>query len=89
MKSRLLCLLAAVPIVGCGSGTDMTQADIDRAKTAKFDEAARAKVMAGMAAGGEAKKNQEASWAAKKDPAELTRINAERAAMGRPPLGGG
>ena len=85
---RLLWLLLAVPLVGCGS-TDMTQAQIDRAKAAQFDDAARAKVAAGMAAGAEAKKASEAAWAAKKDPAEVARINAERAAMGRPPLGGG
>jgi hypothetical protein len=67
----------------------MTQAEIDHAKTARFDAAAQAKVAAGMAAGGQAQKSSEAAWAAKKDPAEVARINAERAAMGRPPLGGG
>ena len=86
---RLLWLLLAVPLVGCGNGTDMTQAQIDGAKAAKFDDAARAKVAAGMAAGAQAQKSGETAWAAKKDPAEVARINAERAAMGRPPLGGG
>lgn len=89
MKTRSLLLLAAASLVGCGSSTDITQAEVDRAKSAKFDDAARAKVAQGMAAGAQAKRAQEASWAAKKDPAELAKINADRAAMGRPPLGGG
>ncbi|RYG27123.1 hypothetical protein EON82_00545 [bacterium] len=86
---RFLPILLAAPLVGCGPGTDMTNAQIEGAKTAKFDEVARSKVAAGMAAGAEAKKSSEANWAAKRDPAEVARINAERAAMGRPPLGGG
>ncbi len=89
MKTRSFWLVAvAAFLTGCGSSGDITQADIDRAKSAKFDAAAQAKVAAGMTAGGQAKKAQEAAWAAKKDPAEIARINAERAAMGRPPLGG-
>jgi len=86
---RLLLLALAAPLLGCGSDNAITQAELDRAKTAKFDDAARAKVAAGMAAGAQAQKASEASWAAKRDPAELAKINAERAAMGRPPLGGG
>jgi hypothetical protein len=49
-------------------------------------EADRAKVAAGMAAGAEAAKKSQQDWAAK-NPAELAKINAERAKMGRAPLG--
>lgn len=84
--SLIALAIAVASLTGCGSGNDMTKEEMDRAKGAKFDDAARAKVAAGMAAGAEAAKRQEADWAAK-HPDELAKVNAERAKAGRPPLG--
>jgi hypothetical protein len=79
-------LVAAVLLSGCGDNT-MSQSEIDKAKTSPpMTEADRAKVAAGMAAGAEAAKKSQQDWAAK-NPAELAKINAERAKMGRAPLG--
>lgn len=88
---RSLMLLAVATmgacLVGCGSNA-MTKDDIDSLKNspAMTDED-RQKVADGMAAGAEAARQQQEDWA-KKNPEELARINAERAKMGRPPLGG-
>ena len=79
-------LIAAVLLSGCGDNT-MSQAEIDKAKTSPpMTEADRSKVAAGMAAGAAAAKKSQQDWAAK-NPAELAKINAERAKMGRAPLG--
>jgi hypothetical protein len=77
---------ASLILSGCGDNT-MSQAEIDKAKNSpKMTDADRAKVAAGMAAGAEAARKSQQDWAAK-NPAELAKINAERAKMGRPPLG--
>jgi len=81
-----LALPGALILGGCGDNT-MSQAEIDKAKNSpKMTDADRAKVAAGMAAGAEAAKKSQQDWAAK-NPDQLAKINAERAKMGRPPLG--
>jgi hypothetical protein len=77
---------AALLLIGCGDNT-MSQAEIDKAKNSpKMTDEDRARVAAGMAAGGAAAKQSQQEWA-DKNPEELARVNAERAKMGRPPLG--
>ena len=71
----------------CSGGNSISQDEVNRAKSAKFDDAARAKMVSGMQAGAAAAAKQKQDWAAK-NPGQLAKINAERAAMGRPPLSG-
>jgi hypothetical protein len=89
MKIGISFALLAISVLflsGCGDNT-MSQAEIDKAKNSpKMTDEDRAKVAAGMAAGGAAAKQSQQAWA-DKNPEELARVNAERAKMGRPPLG--
>jgi hypothetical protein len=71
---------------GC-SDNSMTKDEMERAKAAKMTDADRQKVADGMARGAQDRLDQQKSWA-EKNPEELAKINAERAKMGRPPLGG-
>jgi hypothetical protein len=76
-------------IVGCGNGAEMSQKEIDSVNTSPpMTDANRSQVARGMAEGGAKSRQNEADWA-KAHAADVARINAERAKMGRPPLGGG
>jgi hypothetical protein len=83
---KQLSLLTLLVLVGCGN-SDMSKAEMDRAANAKFDDAARAKIVEGMREGAEARQKQQSDWG-NKNPEELARINAERAKYGRAPLAG-
>jgi hypothetical protein len=91
MKEFRLFLAAACLVVmaGCSSDNSMTQAEIDSLKHSRqpTPEEVR-KVTAGMAQGAKQAQQSQADWA-KQHPEEAAKINAERAKMGRPPLGGG
>lgn len=81
-------LLALLSLVGCGRDVGMTQKEIDDMKNSPpMTDADRAKVAEGMRRGAEDSAAQQSNWAANKSPEEVERINAERAKMGRPPLG--
>ncbi|CAN5511496.1 hypothetical protein BH11ARM2_BH11ARM2_35300 [soil metagenome] len=71
-------------LVGCGDN-GMTQAEVTK-KSPPMTDADRAKMAAGMAKGAEVARAEQSAWAGK-NPADAARINAERAKMGRPPLG--
>lgn len=90
IAKRFLCLglvVASVVVAGCGSD-GMSQAELDSMKNSpKMTDADRAKVAAGMAQGAAQANQSQAEWA-KAHPEEAAKINAERAKMGRPPLGG-
>ncbi|MEZ0326938.1 MAG: hypothetical protein ACAH95_13645 [Fimbriimonas sp.] len=90
--ARLSCAIAlsilSFVVTGCGSGNDMSQKELDAMKNApKMTDADRAKVAAGMQQGAAKSQQSQADWA-KAHPEEAAKINAERAKMGRPPLGG-
>ncbi|MCW5940826.1 MAG: hypothetical protein KIS66_01250 [Fimbriimonadaceae bacterium] len=83
-----LVLLVLMGLVGCGNDPGMTQKEIDDMKNSpRMTEADRAKVAEGFRKGAEATRAQQSEWAAGKSPEEVARINAERAKLGRPPLG--
>lgn len=89
---RRTCIAPAIGVMvvllaGC-QNNDMSKGEMDKAKQSKFDDAARAKMAEGMKQGAAAAHSQQQEWA-NKNPSELARINAERAKMGRPPIGGG
>lgn len=91
MSPRALLGLAPLALVlaGCGQDNAMTQAQIDALKHPPAPTAADRQRMANaMAQGAQQAQSAEAAWAAKQDPEKIKRINADRAAMGRPPLGG-
>jgi len=56
-------------------------------KSPQMTDADRAKLAAGMAEGAKKRQASQAAWA-QKNPAEVARVNAERASMGRAPLAG-
>ena len=83
-----LIVLAAV-LVGCGQDTAMTQKQIDALKHSPTPTAGdRQKMADAMTKGGQDAQAAEKAWAARQDPAKIAQINADRAKMGRPPLGG-
>ena len=85
-----LALAALLGAAGCGQDNSMTARDIAAMRNPpKMTDANRALMAQGMAEGSRKAAGEEAAWAAKQDPAKLARINADRAAMGRPPLGAG
>jgi hypothetical protein len=89
MRPKLILgvLVFSATMWGCSGGNTISQDEVNRAKAARFDDAARAKVVSGMQAGAAAAAKQKQDWAAQ-NPERLAKINAERAAMGRPPLTG-
>ena len=88
MKSRHLILVtvAASALAGCKSD-GYSKAEMDSIKNSpKMTDKDRTTVANAMAKGGEIARNQEAEWA-KAHPDEVAKINADRAKMGRAPLG--
>ncbi|AIE84158.1 hypothetical protein [Fimbriimonas ginsengisoli] len=80
-------VVLGLALAGCGNSGGMSQKELDSMKTSpKMTDANRATVAAAMAGGAEARRKAEADWA-KAHAAETAKINAERAKMGRPPLG--
>lgn len=79
--------IIGVVLAGCGDSNAMTKAEVDASKNAKpMTDKDRETMIKGMAQGGVDAKKQEAEWAkANKD--KLDKVNAERAKLGRPPLG--
>ena len=85
-----LLLASLVGLAGCGNDTSMTKADEELMKhPPKMTDANRATMASAMAEGSRKAASAETAWAAKQDPAKIAKINADRAAMGRPPLGTG
>ncbi len=85
-----LSLLVGGVLAGCGDSTDMTKAELDKAKTgaAPMTDAQKAAVADTMAKGGAAAANTDQAWA-KANPDKLPAVNASRAKRGLPPLGTG
>lgn len=85
--SALAVLLGTSAVVGCGSDNSITKDELDRVKASKMTDEARARMAQGMQEGANKAREQELQWA-KDHPNDVARVNAERAKMGRPPLGG-
>lgn len=89
--NRPLCyvvgILCAFGLAACNND-GMSKKEIDSIKSSPPMTASDwNKVTGGMKAGAEKRQNSQADWA-KQHPDEAAKINAERAKMGRPPLGG-
>jgi len=83
----ILIITGTALLVGCGSGNDMTKAEMDAGKNSKPPTAAQMQhVMSMMAAGAQESKNRELAWA-KANPEKVAAVNAARARSGKPPLG--
>ncbi|MCG9895348.1 MAG: hypothetical protein MH204_07730 [Fimbriimonadaceae bacterium] len=91
---RSLPLLLALPAVillaaGCGQ-SGISKDELDAAAESKPPTPEQMqRVRETMAQGAADAQKQQSDWAAGRSPEEIARINAERAKMGRPPLGGG
>ncbi|MBS1709777.1 MAG: hypothetical protein JSS65_13780 [Armatimonadetes bacterium] len=84
----VLGVVVVVPLAGCGD-EGMSKKEIDSIKNSPpMTEKDWNKVGSAMKAGGEKRLSSQAEWA-KTHPEEAAKINAERAKMGRAPLGGG
>ncbi len=94
MKARFGFLFAVVGMLGsslgCGDGGGISKKEMDSIKESPaMTDADRAKIVGGMQEGADKARTQETEFAKTKTPEELAQINADRARMGRPPLGGG
>jgi hypothetical protein len=79
--------VVALGLTACGQD-GISKQEIDSIKNSpKMTEKDWQRVGDGMKEGADARRNSQADWA-KKNPAEVARVNAERAKAGKPPLGG-
>ncbi len=82
-------ITVAFAAVGCDDG-GISKKEMDSIKDSPaMTDADRLKVANGMREGAERARAQEREWLKSKTPEEIAEINADRAKMGRPPLGGG